>query len=107
MKYLLLIPVVLFSCTLGSYGQIKTLNDLPTVGYINVIDTVKCIMLVSDSSYSSNKVVWIKGHEIITESHTWVNADGELRLKQYEPKYLDVIKQPLAKSIIVWQSKEY
>ena len=91
-KYLLLIPVVLFSCMLCSYGQDK-------------VDTVKCIMLVSDSSYPSNKVVWIKGYLVYHEMSTYIVTTQGLLID--DRKYLDVIKQPLTKSIIVWQSKEY
>jgi len=58
-------------------------------------DTIRCLLLVSDSSNNeNNKAVWIRGY--------WVYGYNDLRVI-----YLDAIKQPLQKSIIVWQAKEY
>lgn len=55
-------------------------------------DTIPVIMQVSDTGYLYNglrdtKVYWIKGYKVIGN---------------YDTYYLDILKQPLRKSVIVW-----
>ena len=73
-------------------------DTLYSIGYIaDRSDTNKCLLLVSDSSLPfKNNVVWIKGYVVYLSNYYTMSV-----------KYLDVIKQPLQKSIIVWEEKRY
>ncbi len=73
-----------------------------------MVDTVKCIMLVCDTSYTK-RVYWINGYEVRVCEFICCDPSEKFLAKNYwscdHVEYLDENKKPLSKNIIVWMSK--
>ena len=77
-----------------------------------VYDTVKVVMLISDTSYYSSTLTvggYEKREKVFGLTNTYVPfmvVDSYSNIVYWHREYLDNNKQPLKKSIIVWLSKQ-
>jgi len=119
---LLLVGMVILGCSFGQsitlegHGYIDTLRlyngnytfwGYDTLVQIKRVDTVKIVMLISDTSYYRNPMAWWKfGYQVnkFIPEH-WADFDRQVMVHWELVGYLDDKKKPLSKNIIVWQTK--
>ena len=78
---------------IGIFCSLNCLGQQPK------IDTVKCLLLITDTSIVNDKAHWVHGYKVI-----WADAVQYTFLDTREPpdECLDKNKKPFKKSVIVW-----
>ena len=109
----LIVLLAIFFCANYCHAQtnLKVFNSkdytpfpIPNYEFTFKTDTVKVIMLVSDTFSVAHSVSWLIGYEIITipKNIFWIGATNDYHINE-KPQYFDLGMNPL-KDVIVWQA---